>query len=175
MMQYFVDQINSQSQNFVNWQQELAPFTASLINGNIILLKWDTLGQYRGTSNFVFPKTIPGPNGKLIKLPFNFDWSEAELTGLRFLQKDPNGNSWRQRRVKYGRTFDDQMANSSVFLYDMFPNDNQKFWDTDGDGQHDGIMKTLMETILQMMLIMHPLMNSVFMILTIMVLAIIQN
>ena len=143
MMQYFVDQINSQSQNFVNWQQELAPFTASLINGNIILLKWDTLGQYRGTSNFVFPKTIPGPNGKLIKLPFNFDWFEAEMTGLRFLQKDPNGNSWRQRRVKYGRTFDDQMANSSVFLYDMFPNDNQKFWDTDGDGQHDGIDEDL--------------------------------
>ena len=40
MMTYFKDQLNILGQNFVDGNQNTKPFTARLINGNLIIIEW---------------------------------------------------------------------------------------------------------------------------------------
>ena len=84
MLAYFVEQINLKSSNFIRSDGDLAPFSAELVGDRTILLEWDTLGQNRGTSNFVFPQTLKGPDNKLIKSNYNVDWEFVTISSLAY-------------------------------------------------------------------------------------------
>ena len=139
MLAYFVEQINLKSSNFIRNDGDLAPFSAELVDDRTVLLEWDTLGQSRGTSNFVFPQTLRGPDNKLIKSNYNVDWELVAISGLAYSNLDLSG-TWRTKQFKYGKVYHPNNAGTpknAQHYYDMFPNDSSKFWDTDGDGIDD--------------------------------------
>jgi hypothetical protein len=139
MLAYFVEQINLKSSNFIRSDGDLAPFSAELVGDRTILLEWDTLGQYRGTSNFVFPQTLKGPDNKLIKSNYNVDWEFVTISSLAYSNLNLSG-TWRTKQFKYGKVyhpFSTETPKYAKHYYDMFPNDSSKFWDTDGDGIDD--------------------------------------
>lgn len=137
MMTYFKDQLNILGQNFVDGDQNTKPFTARLINGNLIIIEWGPdIGSVRKT-NFTWNATIPGSDGYLVKLPFmqTFVSELYRYMAWNYLDRDTSYHD--SIRVKYGRTFRNNENIDAVYFYDMFPNDPTKFWDTDGDGIDD--------------------------------------
>ena len=92
---------------------------------------WDTDGD--GISDgFRFPQSY---GGNFWHSPGWYDNPSKKSSFIDYRQSSPTEQSWDWYRYYKGRI--EWSAQFPLMLYDMFPNNPNEFWDTDGDGTGD--------------------------------------
>jgi gliding motility-associated-like protein len=136
MLEYFRDQINNNG-TFVTSNGVTTTLSAT-ISSTMLIIKNDVDDQYRRSNlqHFRAPVTVlRGDN--TIKEISNKRYF-AEYLGDIYRPRNPsNGWSNIKFRYKWNRIIKSYQYADADYLYDMFPNDPDKFWDTDRDGIAD--------------------------------------
>ncbi len=126
LLTHFKDELNSHGSLLYNNSEATENFTA-LIDGRRLVIQGDDRSYNFHFNGF----TTVVDNGVLYKV--NDRWDHRSLNELYYRQRDGETccSTYRYSNGKpHGNDF-------SPFLKDMFPNDPDEYWDTDGDGMGD--------------------------------------